>query len=130
MQISKQELNMLENPLSISFEKQGIHDILDAFILQKTKALDNSQALDNALNNLDLVATGCRQWLDDHKNDDYLSKPNEYDIFHSFEIEIHCLEMLCYIYVYRMEYYSRRETIQKCKQIRFAKFTAKNKEIK
>jgi hypothetical protein len=121
---------MIENPLAISLKQQGIHNIIDACLFQKIKPLDNSQSLGNALNNLDLTTTGCRRWLDDHKNDDYLSNPNEYDIFHSFEIEIHCLEMLCYIYVYRMEYYSRRETIQKCKQIRFAKFTAKNKEIK
>ena len=123
---------MIENPLAISLKQQGIHNIIDACLFQKIKPLDNSQALDNALNNLDLVAKGCRQWLDDHKDDgeDIHIEPNEYDIFHSFEIEIHCLEMLSYIYVYRMEYLRLQETIPKCKQIRFAKFTAKNKEIK
>ena len=123
---------MLDNPLAISLEKQGIQDRLDAFLFQKTNPLDNSLSLDNALLNLELATIGCQRWLDVHKNDDYLSNPIEYDIFHSFETEIHCLEMLKSIYVYRMEYLHRQKTIQKCKQIRFAKFTvkSKNKEIK
>ncbi len=120
---------MLDNPLAISLEKQGIHDRLDAFLFQKTNPLDNSLSLDNALLNLELATNGCQRWLDVHKNDDYRSNPIAYDIFHSFETEIHCLEMLKSIYLYRMEYYRRQETMQNCKQIRFVNFSAKNKNM-
>ena len=130
IQISKQEVKMFENPLSISLEKQGIHDIFDAFVIKTIKPLDNSKSLDNAWTNLTLAIKGCQKWLEAHKNYDkgIHSDPIEFDIFQSFETEIHCLEMLSYIYVYRMEFLRRQETIKECKQIRSVKFTAISKK--
>ena len=121
---------MLENPLSISMEKQGIHDMFDACFFQTIKPLDNSTSLDYALRNLDFAIQGCQQWLADQKKEceDFLRMDQiEFDIYHSFEMEIHCLEMLKYIYVYRMQYLSRQEIVNECAKIRSVKFIPINK---